>query len=395
MKRILSNFIFILAFLQTTNAQTDLKNIEELILEAKNTFAPDKRTAIFDVLVSEVAESFVLTGETNLPEAKSFLLKRIINSQIKDEIKILPEEILGERIFGIVNISVANIRTKPEHSAEMATQALLGTLVKIYKKTDDDWYLVQTPDNYISWVDGGGIQPVTKEEADNWIKSNKIIITKNFGSAFENPEEKNGVVSDLVFGNLLKLVSSENNHYQVEFPDGRKAFIKSSEAEVFSDWLKNRSCTKENVVNTTKRFMGIPYLWGGTSAKGLDCSGFTKTVFFANGIVLPRDASQQVFVGEMINTEKDFSNLQPGDLLFFGFSADQNRKERITHVAIYLGDNDFIHSSGRIQINSFDKTKNCFSRHRLTTFIRAKRIVTSLNQNGIQSIESNPFYKQE
>ncbi len=396
MKRILVHFFLLLVFTQAMNAQTNLKNIEEQILEVKNMFAPDKRTAIFDIHISEDAGSLVLTGETNLPEVKSSLLKRISNSKIKDEIKILPEDILGERIFGIVNISVANIRTTHEHSAEMATQALLGTVVKIInisKKTDGDWYLVQTPDNYISWIDGGGFQPVTKEEADNWIKSNKIIFTKNFGSAFENPEEKNGVVSDLVFGNLLKLVSSENNYYQVEFPDGRKAFIKSSEAEVFSDWLQNRNCTKENVVNTAKRFMGIPYLWGGTSAKGLDCSGFTKTVFFANGIVLPRDASQQVFVGEMINTEKDFSNLQPGDLLFFGLSANQNRKEKITHVAIYLGDGDFINASGRIRINSFDKAKNIFSKHRLSTFICAKRIIGSLNQNGIQSIESNPFYK--
>ncbi|MCK9210888.1 MAG: C40 family peptidase [Ignavibacteriaceae bacterium] len=393
MKRILERFLLILIFSFATNAQSIMKNIENQILEVKNTFAPDKRMAIFDIHISEDAGGLVLTGETNLPEAKSFLLKRVSNSQIKDEVKILPEDILGERIFGIVNISVANIRTKPEHSAEMATQALLGTLVKIYKKTDDDWYLVQTPDNYISWVDGDGIQRVTKEEADNWIKSNKIIFTKNFGSAFENSEENNSLVSDIVFRNLLKLISSENNYYQVEFPDGRKAFIKNSEAELFSDWLQNRNCTKENVINTAKNFMGIPYLWGGTSVKGLDCSGFTKTVFFANGIILPRDASQQVFVGETINTEKDFSNLQPGDLLFFGLSANQNRKERITHVAIYLGDGDFIHASGRVRINSLERLKSNFSKHRLNTFIRAKRMVTSLNQNGIQSIESNPFYK--
>lgn len=393
MKRMLSLTFFLMVFSQAINAQINMKTIQDVILEVKNSFAPDKRTAIFDVQVTEDADAFILKGETNLPEAKENLLKRISESQIKDEIKILPEDILGEKIFGIVNISVANIRTKPEHSAEMATQALLGMVVKIYKKTDDDWYLVQTPDNYISWVDGDGIQQVTKEEADNWKNSDKIIFTKTFGSAFENPEENNGVVSDLVFGNLLKLVSSKNDFYEVEFPDGRKAFIKNSEAENFSDWLKNRNCTKENIITTAKRFMGIPYLWGGTSAKGLDCSGFTKTVFFANGIVLPRDASQQVFVGETINTGKDFSNLQQGDLLFFGFSANQNRKERITHVAIYIGDSEFIHAAGRVRINSFDKTKNNFSKHRLNTFIRAKRIVTSLNQNGIQSIDSNPFYK--
>jgi len=375
------------------NAQTDIKNIEGQILEVKNTFAPDKRTAIFDIHIAEVAGKFVLSGETNLPGAKEYLLKKMVELQIKDEIKLLPGDNLGEKTFGIVNISVANLRAKPEHSAELATQATLGTIVKLYKKTDDGWYFVQTPDDYISWVDGEAIQWVSKVEAESWKRSEKIIFTTNYGSAFEKSDENNGVISDLVFGNLLKLISSGNNYYQVEFPDGREAFIRQSEAGLFSEWLKNRSCTPEGIISTAKKFMGIPYLWGGTSAKGLDCSGFTKTVLFANGIVMPRDASQQVFVGETINTDQDFSNLQPGDLLFFGFPGDHHRKERITHVAIYLGENDFIHSSGRVMINSFDKAKNNFSNHRLTTFRRAKRIVTSLNQNGVKSIDSSPFYK--
>ena len=393
MKQILSHFFLLLAFSLATYAQTNMKTIEEQILEIKNTFAPDKRTAIFDVHVAENEGIYVLSGETNLVEAKAQLLQKLSTSKIKDEVVVLPGENLGDKNFGIVNISVANIRTKPEHSAEMATQALLGTVVRIYKKTNDDWYLVQTPDNYISWVDGDGIQRVTKEDATAWENSPKIIFTNTFGSSFENEDEKNGVVSDLVFGNMLKLESSGNNFYRVEFPDGRNAFVKNGEAELFTTWLKHRAPTAENIITTAKRFFGIPYLWGGTSAKGLDCSGFTKTVYFANGVILPRDASQQVFVGETVDTKKDFSKLQPGDLLFFGFAGDQSRKERITHVAIYLGDNDFIHASGRVRINSFEKTKNNFSKHRLTTFIRAKRIVTSLNQNGVQSIESNPFYK--
>jgi len=392
MKRKLLSYLILLAITTTMNAQTTIKIIEEQILEVKNTFAPDKRTAIFDIHITDEGGRLLVSGETNLPDAKENLLKRISDTAIKDEIKVLPDENLGEKSFGIVNISVANMRTKPEHAAEMATQALLGTVLKIYKKTDDDWYLVQTPDNYISWVDGEALQRVTKEEAENWKSSGKIIITSNYSTAFEEQNEKRGEVSDLVFGDLVKLLSSSSEFYQIEFPDGRKAFVKNNAAENFDAWLKNRNCTIENIITTAKKFMGIPYLWGGTSSKGLDCSGFTKTVFFANGIILPRDASQQVFVGQTVNSEKDFSQLQPGDLLFFGTAANQNRKEKITHVAIYLGDNDFIHASGRVHINSFDKAKNIFSRHRLSTFIRAKRVVSSLNENGIQSIDSNNFY---
>jgi len=393
MKKIIARFLFILTFSLIINAQQSMKNIEAQILDVKKSFAPDKRTAIFDIHVSEDSGSFVLSGETNLLTVLDVLFERLSDSKIKDEVKRLPDENLGERKFGIVNISVANIRTKPEHSAEMATQALLGTIVKVYKKTDDGWYLVQTPDNYISWVDGDAIELVTEEESDEWKSEEKVIFTSNYGSAYENSTEQNGVVSDLVFGNTLKLLTIKDAVYEVEYPDGRKAVIKKETADLFSSWIKSRQCIKENIIATAKKFMGIPYLWGGTSAKGLDCSGFTKTVYFANGVVLPRDASQQVFVGETIDTENGFSNLQPGDLLFFGFSENANRKERITHVAIYLGREEFIHASGRVRINSFDKTKNNFSKHRLSTFIRAKRIVTSVNQNGVESIELNPFYK--
>ncbi|MFA6979258.1 MAG: C40 family peptidase [Ignavibacteriaceae bacterium] len=392
MKRTLEHLLIILTISLVINAQQSMKNIEDQIHEVKNSFAPDKRTAIFDLQVAEEGGNYILRGETNLPNALDTLFKRLSGVKIEDEVKRLPDEILGEKSYGIVNISVANIRTKPEHSAEMATQALLGTIVKIYKKTDDGWYLIQTPDNYISWVDGDAIELVTLETADAWKNENKVIFTRSYGSAFENSSPQSGIVSDLVFGNILKLLSVKDDFYEVEFPDGRNAAIKQNEAEIFSDWVKSRQCSKENIIATAKKFMGIPYLWGGTSTKGLDCSGFTKTVYFSNGVVLPRDASQQVFVGELINTEKDFSNLQPGDLLFFGFSGNANRKERITHVAVYLGEEEFIHSSGRVRINSFNKSKTNFSKHRLSTFIRAKRIVTSVGQKDVQPISSNPFY---
>ena len=393
MKHILCYFYFILILSITMSAQTKLQSIEGQILELKNKFASDKRTAIFNINVSETADGLVLTGETNLPDAKNSLLKSLSEIQIKDEINVLPEEKLGDKIFGVVNLSVANIRAKSEHSAEMATQALLGSIVKVYKKGDDGWYLVQTPDNYISWVDGDALQLVNQQDAELWKNSDKIIFTQSYGSAFENSTGENGLVSDLVFGDLVKLISSNGDYYQVEFPDRRKANLKKSEGELFTEWLKSRSCTKDNILTTAKKFMGVPYLWGGTSAKGLDCSGFTKTVFFANGVVLPRDASQQVFVGENVDTENDFSNLQPGDLMFFGTAGNQLKTERITHVAIYLGDGEFIHAAGRVRINSINKVKSNFSKHRLTTFIRAKRIITSLNQNGVQTIDSNPFYK--
>jgi cell wall-associated NlpC family hydrolase len=127
----------------------------------------------------------------------------------------------------------------------------------------------------------------------------------------------------------------------------------------------------------------------------MDCSGFTKTVFYLNGIILPRDASQQVHTGELVDTKNGWENLKPGDLLFYGSKATGERKERITHVSIYIGDGDFIHASGRVQINSFNPNKPYYSDYRKSGFIRAKRILNSIGTEGIEKILDNEFYKSK
>ena len=103
----------------------------------------------------------------------------------------------------LVNISVANLRSKPKHSAELATQATLGTPLKVLKK-QDDWYYVQTPDHYLSWVDSGGITLKKSEELQEWQSAEKVIYTETFGHAYAQGTERQ-IVSDLVAGNILQL----------------------------------------------------------------------------------------------------------------------------------------------------------------------------------------------
>ena len=117
--------------------------------------------------------------------------------------------------------------------------------------------------------------------------------------------------------------------YKVNYPDGREAFVKKDEAKLFNEWYNSLNPTGETILNTAYRFMGIPYLWGGTSTKGMDCSGFTKTVYFLNGIILSRDASQQVNTGELVDTKDGWKNLQAGDLLFFGRKAMVIKKKEL------------------------------------------------------------------
>ena len=129
------------------------------------------------------------------------------------------------------------------------------------------------------------------------------------------------------------------------------------------------SISKLEIIERAKKMMGIPYLWGGNSTKGMDCSGFTGTVFRSEGYQLPRDANMQVKLGNEVVPEDDYSNILPGDLIFFG------PPDRITHVGICLGGSYFIHCSGDVHINSLDEKDELFNPYRKRTFRLIKRII--------------------
>lgn len=365
------------------SAQMESEEIKKVIDEVRNKFVPDKRTGVFSIISKVENGNLYLSGETNLPKAKEELLDNLKSMKINDQIALLPSKDLGENIFGIVNLSVANIRTKSEHSAELATQALLGSSLKILK-SNGEWYLVQCEDSYIGWLDDDGLKLMDKQGFDDWRDSKKVIVTASFSHAMFERNGNSYPISDLVAGNLLKEISRDDEFTKVEFPDNRRAYVPNNEIQDYDTWLKSRKPSFDAIYSAAKSLMGIPYLWGGTSTKGVDCSGFTKIVFRTQGIELPRDASQQVNVGELVDTKNGFDNLIPGDLLFFGTKDSISGKEKITHVAIYIGNLEFIHSSGRVRMNSFNKSKSNFAEDRLRTFIQAKRILTSLGKNGVK-----------
>ena len=392
-------FIFFIATLVSVHNYSQEINkmgkVNSIIQTVKEKFAPDKRVAVFNLEATESENKMIVTGETNIGEAASEIVEMMNDANIKfdNQIEMLPSDNLSENKFGVINLSVANFRSKPDHAAELVTQSILGTPVKILKKGEDGYYLVQTPDNYISWLDDDGFTLMNEEKWNEWKSSPKIIYLKEYGFSYSEADVNSQTVSDLVAGNLLKIMGEDSDFYLVNYPDGRVAYVKKDEAKLFNDWYKSLSPTGETILKTAYRYMGIPYLWGGTSTKGMDCSGFTKTVYFLNGIILARDASQQVNTGELVDTENGWKNLEAGDLLFFGRKASGDKKERITHVAIYIGDGDFIHAAGRVKINSFNPEKSYYSDYRKSGFIRAKRILTSIGKNGIEKILDNSFYK--
>ena len=380
---------------EKTEAEETNPEVTALIAEVKNEFVPDKRVALFEVETYNKDGKLILKGDSNLPDAVNTLKSKLAAQNIAyiDSLQLLPEGDLKNTPHAVVKISVANIRSNPAHSAELATQATMGTPLNVLKH-EGDWYLVQTPDKYLAWVDKGGIQLMSDAEMKSWLSAPKLIYTNTFGASFSEASDKSQVVSDLVAGDVLEKATEKGSFYEVKYPSGATAFVKKEEAKLYSEWVKSLKPSEENLVNTSRSLMGIPYLWGGTSPKGVDCSGFTKTIFFLNGIVIPRDASQQVHTGKLIDTTRNFENLIPGDLLFFGRKATDSTSEKVVHVGMWIGNNQFIHSLGNVHVSSTDTTSKDFDEYNYNRYLRTKRILTD-DEKVIRLSESDLYEKIE
>jgi len=383
-------FLLVIACAETPKA-ANLLAAE--IQEIKTEFAPDKRVALFDISAEQKGDAIVLKGESNLPDAVNTFKEKLNAENIAfiDSIQLLPSKEIQGKSNGLINNSVSNLRSNPKHSAELATQATLGTPVKIYKK-ERNWFLIQTPDKYLSWVDSGGIIPLTDKEFNSWKTKDKIIYTETYGHSYAEPNSGSQVVTDLVAGGVLEFLNEQNEYYAVKYPDGRIGHVSKKESQPYAQWIAAMNPSVESLVETSKTLIGVPYLWGGTSTKGMDCSGFTKTIYFLNGMVIPRDASQQVHTGKQIDENQNFKNLEKGDLLFFGRKATDFTKEKVVHVGMWIGNNEFIHASEQVRVSSIDRNSDNFDEHNLNRYLRSKRILKEKDKDLIH-LKQIPVFK--
>ena len=288
--------------------------------------------------------------------------------------------------YGIAIQSLIDLRLAPSYAGEMGTQALMGTPLHILG-SERGWLEVMTPEGYISWTTTSSVQLVDEKGMKAWNKAPKLIVTEYFTLLHKEASATSAVVSDVVWGDLVKNMGEQDDYYKVQLPDGRMAFLKKESGEPFDQWLASRRPTAENIIATAKMFLGFPYVWGGASTKGVDCSGFTKTSFFLNGVVLRRDASQQATTGDPVDISKGYANLKPGDLLFFG-------GKKVTHVGMYIGNGEFIHSAGMVHISSLRPEASNYDAWNAKRLLSARRILTQIDKDpGIVSLKNHPYYK--
>lgn len=383
----LSLFMILASSFAMMNAETPkstLAKTTEEVARVKKSFAPDRRQVIYDVDVRLGQNGRVIVDGVISEQWVADSLATALNRQnipVDNSIVVYPSD-----EWAMPRISVVCLRTKPGHASEMASQALMGMPLRVLEVVDD-WYHVQTPDGYLSWVTDSSIVPYDSKRMDQWRRADRLVVTAPWQLRAFNSPTANGVrdvVTDLVLGNIVETTGSKS-HKRIEIilPDGRKGWVDSNAVTPIEQWA-SQDFNPELILDVAYSMEGTPYLWGGTSAKTLDCSGLAKTSYLANGIILMRDASQQALTGTRIEA-KDWRNCQAGDLLFFGNA----RTGRVTHVAIYDHDGNYVHSSGRVKRNSVDPQSESY----LTTpFLHAVRINGMQGTQGITRAIDHPWY---
>ena len=318
--------------------------------------------------------------------------------------------------MAVTALSENMMRLNPDYESPLETQALMGTIVEIIGE-ESYWRQVVTPEPYTAWCTNLGLVEMTAEQINEYKAAPKYICTVQHSGVYETPSVKSRRLSDLSMGNLLRIVYKEGKKVkpsvkkkwaEVMLPDGRKGWTPATDLKPFAEWAGKQKLTAENIVSTAMQFEGTPYLWGGASSKGLDCSGLVRLTFMMNGHLLPRNASQQVNHGREIIMECDHSitpdsdklyqemlkrtkNLQPGDLVFFGSPETFWSKEKITHVGIYIGNGRIIHASHKVRVNSLIPGQKDYyeNSHRL---LKARRFINWQGPGMIPIIQSPAYF---
>lgn len=243
---------------------------------------------------------------------------------------------------GVVSLPVLDVRPEPAHAAELVSQLLIGETVKLLGRSRDrGWLRVRNEsDGYVGWVRSWGVVPATEARVGRW----RRLARGRIGAPLALVRAGRGTgpsVSPVFFGGRLIASRPVRGWSAVELPDGRRGFLSASALAV------GRPPDLESRIAS---LLGVPYLWGGRSPAGYDCSAFVQQVLLEQGVTLPRDAKDQHRRSRPVA-----NGARAGDLAFF-----RRPGEPASHVGIALGGGYFAHCRGRVAVASMENGNPLF-----------------------------------
>lgn len=259
------------------------------------------------------------------------------------------------RRWAVVNTSLCYLRAEPDYESALESQCLMGTVVEI-TGSERYWRKVDVPDYKDVWTNELVLAEMDEAQLERYTEAPKWICVAQHSVLYSLPDDSSVRVSDFILGDVVckgdgTAVSKDGVRWvEAATAAGRRAWVREADVADLESWRMSVRADGESLLRTAGRMLGTPYLWGGCSVYGFDCSGLVKLVYMMNGIVLPRNAREQINCG--VSVPYDLGSMRPGDLIFYGSKSPDGSVRSVTHVSMYIGDGRIIHSSQLVRINS-------------------------------------------
>lgn len=297
-------------------------------------------------------------------------------------------KIILEMAWAIVGLATGFLRNAPDYESGLDTQLLMGAVVQI-DSTDRYWHHVTAFEPaYKGWINDLQLVKISDGQLEEYLEAPKYICTAGIAEVYSGPSSSSQRICDIVMGDILRQTSCREGKWtKVLLPSGQEGWVESAVVEDMDTWASSRNQTAESIIELAFKFLGSTYMWGGTSFKGVDCSGLTRSVYFMHGILLPRDANKQVRTGYEVSLDMD--EWQPGDLVFFGTPQTESTPLKAGHVALYIGGGRIIHSSQLVRVSSLVEGEQDYYERKP---IAVRRVLGHVGENGISDIRTNAWY---
>ena len=287
--------------------------------DIRRKWAPDGRLAVFEVSLLPKG----IAGVTSSRDARDALRRLANDAELVDKVELIPDHVVDPA--AILTAALAPLQGEPKVSAPRVSEVLHGELLDVLERRDD-WLRVRAPDGYIAWLHAGYVAMGPTDWAEDW---DERASARSLSADILTTDGRRRLPT----GARVAL-----RRGVVELADGQRGAVAAGNVRREQELrVEARHLALPELAQ--KWYAGAPYLWGGRTEWGIDCSGLVQAVYAARGIKLPRDTDQQFSHGEEIVMASDGAGYEAGDLLFFA------ERGRVSHVALWAGAGRIVHSA--------------------------------------------------